>query len=144
MKKQEKIEERMMKDLFSHHNISEPSTSFEERVMYRVSVERKYDPEIYRPVIGRNGWIIISVIASVLVFLSIYYGNDGVGYLDRLFSFKPKLDYTGIEIAGIMQRIGKLFSSTSSIVIWILAGMLGMTFVLIGEQMFQQLTLRKK
>jgi hypothetical protein len=144
MKKQEKMQDSMMRDLFSHHELSEPSSSFEERVMYRVSVGKKYDPEIYSPVIGRKGWIIITAGASVLVFLSVYYGNDGVGYLDRLFSVKSKLDYSGIEISGIMQRINQLFSSTSSIVKWVLAGMLGMTFVMIMEQMFHRRTLPRK
>lgn len=144
MKKQEKIQNMMMKDLFSHHESPEPSSSFEEQVMYRISMERKYNPEIYRPVIGRMGWIVISVVAFVLVFLSVYFGNGGVGYLDRLFSIKTKLNFPGIEISGLMQRVEEIFSSTSSVVIYVLAGMLGMISILIAQQMFERRTLSKK
>lgn len=144
MKKHEKIKDDMMKDLFSHHEMIEPSSSFAERVMYRVSVEKKFDPEIYGPLISRTAWVIIAIFSAVLVFLSIYYGNGGVGYLDRLFSFEIDLDYSGPEISGIMQRISELFSSTSSVVLYIIAGMLGMTVVLITEQLLQRRLFAKK
>jgi hypothetical protein len=144
MKKRDKTEDRLMKDLFSHHEVSVPSASFEERVMYRVSVEKKYNPEIYRPVINRTGWIIICIVALVLVFLSVYLSNDGVGYLDRLFSLKINFNYPGIELTGIMRRIEEIFSSMSSIVLYVIAGLLGMTVVMIGEQLLQRLTLPKK
>jgi hypothetical protein len=144
MKKQKRIQDELMKDLFSHYEISEPSASFDERVMYRVSVEKKYDPEIYRPVISRTAWIVIAILCLALVFLSFYFGNGGVGYLDKVFSYRLDLDYSGAEISGFMQRILDLFSSTSSIVIYILAGMLGMTVVLIGEQLLQRLLLSRK
>lgn len=133
-----------MKDLFSHHEVSDPSASFEERVMYRVSVEKKYDPEIYRPVISLTGWIIISIITLVLVFLSVYLSNDGAGYLDRLFSLKIKFNYPEIELTGIMRRIEEIFSSMSSIVFYIITGILGMTVVMIAEQLLQRRTLPKK
>lgn len=144
MKKQKKIQDQLMKDLFSHYEISEPSASFNERVMYRVSVEKKYDPEIYRPVISRTAWIVIAILCLVLVFLSFYFGNGGVGYLDKIFSYRLDLDYSGAEISGFMQKILDLFSSTSSIVIYIIAGMLGMTVVLIGEQFLQHRSLSRK
>ncbi len=144
MKKQERIQERLMNDLFSHYEITEPSESFEERVMYRVSVEKKFNPEIYRPVISRAGWIIISIIALVLVFLSVYLSNDGAGYLDRLFSLKTKFNYPEIELTGLVKRIGDIFSSMSSVVFYIIAGMLGMTVVMIAEQLLQRRTLPKK
>jgi hypothetical protein len=144
MKKQKRIQDELMKDLFSHYEISEPSASFDERVMYRVSVEKKYDPEIYRPVISRTAWIVIAILCLALVFLSFYFGNGGVGYLDKVFSYRLDLDYSGAEISGFMQRILDLFSSTSSIVIYILAGMLGMTVVLIGEQLLQRRLLSRK
>jgi hypothetical protein len=144
MKKQEKLQDELMKDLFSHHEILEPSSSFAERVMYRVSVEKKYDPEIYRPIISRTAWIIIAILTSVLVFLSFYFGNGGVGYLDKIFSFKLNLDYSGPEISGIIQKILELFSSTSSVVLYIIAGMLGMMVVLIAEQLFQRRLVPRK
>ena len=144
MKKQKKIQDELMKDLFSHYEISEPSASFNERVMYRVSVEKKYDPEIYRPVISRTAWIVIAVLCLAFVFLSFYFGNGGVGYLDKIFSYRLDLDYSGAEISGFMQKILDLFSSTSSIVIYVLAGMLGMTVVLIGEQLLQHRSLSRK
>jgi hypothetical protein len=144
MKKHEKIQEGLMKDLFSHYEMTEPSASFEERVMYRVSVEKKYNPEIYRPVIGRTGWIIISITALVLVFLSVYLSNDGAGYLDRLFHLQLKLNYSNIELTGLMKRIEEVFSSMSSIVFYVIAGMLGMTVVIIAEQLLQRRTLPKK
>jgi hypothetical protein len=144
MKKQEKIQDRLMMDLFSHHEVSEPSASFEERVMYRVSVEKRYDPEIYRPVINRTGWIIISIVVLALVFLSVYLSNDGVGYLDRLFSLKINFNYPEIELTGIMRRIEEIFSSMSVIVLYVIAGLLGMTVVMIAEQLLQRRTLPKK
>jgi hypothetical protein len=144
MKKQKRIQDELMKDLFSHYEISEPSASFDERVMYRVSVEKKYNPEIYRPVISRPAWIAIIVLCLAFVFLAFYFGNGGVGYLDKVFSFKLNLDYSGVEISGFMQKILDLFSSTSSIVIYVIAGMLGMTVVLIGEQFLQHRSLSRK
>ena len=144
MKKQDKKQDELMRDLFIHHENSEPSTSFTDRVMYRVSVEKKYDPEIYRPVISRAGWIIISLLSAVLVFLAFYLGNGGTGYLDKLFINRLDLDYSIPEISGLMQRIAEVFSSTSSIVIYVIAGLLGMMIILIAEQQLQHRTLSKK
>jgi hypothetical protein len=138
MKKQEKVQDELMKDLFSRHEVLEPSSSFAEQVMYRVSVEKKYDPEIYRPLISRTAWIIIAILSSALVFLSFYYSNGGVGYLDKIFSYKLNLDYSVPEISGIMQKILELFSSSSPVILYIIAGMLGMLVVLIAEQLFQR------
>ena len=144
MKKQKKTENELMKDLFSRYEKSEPSSSFAERVMYRVSVEKKYDPEIYRPLISRTAWIIIAICSAVLVFLSFYYGNGGGGYLDKLFSYKIDLDYSLSGISGMMQRISDIFSSASSVILYIIAGMLGMTFILITEQLLQSRLRAKK
>jgi len=144
MKKQDKKQDELMRDLFIHHEISEPSPSFAERVMYRVSVEKKYDPEIYRPIISRTAWIIIAVLSVLLIFLAFYLGNGGTGYLDKFFSYRLDLDYSIPEISGLMQRIAEVYSSTSSIVLYVLAGLLGMIIVLIAEQLLQRRTLSKK
>jgi hypothetical protein len=144
MKRQDKIQEQLMKDLFSHHELSEPSASFEERVMYRVSVEKRYDPEIYRPVISSTGWIIISIVILALAFLSVYLNNDGVGYLDRLFSLKINFNYLENELTGIMRRIEEIFSSMSVIVLYVITGLLGMTVVMIADQLLQRRTLPHK
>jgi hypothetical protein len=138
MKKQEELHDELMKDLFSRHEALEPSSSFAERVMYRVSVEKKYDPEIYRPLISRTAWIIIAVLSSALVFLSFYYSNGSVGYLDKIFSYKLNLDYSIPEISGIMQKILELFSSLSPVILYIIAGVLGLLVILIAEQLFQR------
>jgi hypothetical protein len=144
MKKQEKTEDRLMKDLFNHYEADEPSGSFEERVMYRVGVEKKYNPEIYQPVVSRTGWIVISIIVLVLVFLSVYLSDDSVGYLDKLFNIKTRFNYTGVGFNDIIQRIEELFSSMGSIVFYIIAGMLGMTVIMIADQLLLRHTFPKK
>jgi len=144
MKKQEKTQDRLMRDLFSHYEVAEPSDSFEERVMYRVSVEKKYNPEIYRPVISRTGWIVISIIALALVFLSVYLSDNSVGYLDKLFNLKTRFNYPAIGYTGIIQRIEEIFASVGSIVFYIIAGMLGMTVIMIADQLLLRRTLPRK
>ena len=144
MKKHEKSQDNLMKDIFAHHEVFEPSSSFTERVMYRVSVEKRYDPEIYRPLISRTAWIVIAVFIAALVFLSIYYGTEGTGYLDKIFSNKIDLNYNVPEISGILQRISQFFSNTSSVVLYIITGLLAMTGILLAEQLLQRRLVSKK
>lgn len=144
MKKQDKIQENLMKDLFSHLELTKPSASFEETVMYRVSVEKRYNPEIYQPVIGRTGWIAISIIIIAFIFLSVFLVNGESGYLDRILSFRSQFSYPDIELTGILKRIEEIFSSISSVVFYIIVGLLGMIIIMIADQQLRQRTLPKK
>jgi len=144
MKKHEKRQNDLMKDIFTHHEVFEPSSSFADRVMYRVSMEKRYDPEIYRPVISRSAWIIVAVFMGTLVFLSVYYGTEGTGYLDKIFSHKINLDYSVPQISGILQRILHFFSATSSVVLYIITGLLAMTGILTMEQLLPRRMVFKK
>jgi hypothetical protein len=144
MKKHEKRQNDLMKDIFTHHEVYEPSSSFADRVMYRVSMEKRYDPEIYRPVISRSAWIIVAVFIGTLVFLSVYYGTEGTGYLDKIFSHKIDLDYSVPQISGILQRILHFFSATSSVVLYIITGLLAMTGILTMELLLPRRMVFKK
>jgi Mn2+/Fe2+ NRAMP family transporter len=144
MKKHEKRQNDLMRDLFTRHEVYEPSSSFTDKVMYRVSVEKRYDTEIYRPVISRTAWIIITFFIAALVFLSVYYGTEGTGYLDRIFSHKIDLDYNIPEISGILQKISHFFSTTSSVVLYIITGLLAMTGILMAEPLWQRRLVSKK
>lgn len=144
MKKQEKRQNDLMKDLFSHHEVYEPSSSFADRIMYRVSVEKRYDPEIYRPLISRTAWAVIAVFVAALVFISIYYGTEGTGYLDKIFNYKIDLDYNVPGISGILQKISHFFSSTSSVVLYVITGLLAMTGILVGEQLLRSKMVSRK
>ena len=144
MKKHEKRQNDLMKDIFTHHEVYEPSSSFADRVMYRVSMEKRYDPEIYRPVISRSAWIIVAVFMGTLVFLSVYYGTEGTGYLDKIFSHKIDLDYSVPQISGILQRILHFFSATSSVVLYIITGLLAMTGILTMELLLPRRMVFKK
>jgi hypothetical protein len=144
MKKQEKKQNDLMKDLFTRHEMYEPSSSFADRVMYRISVEKRYNPEIYRPVISRTAWIVIAVFITALIFLSIYYGTEGTGYLDKIFSHKIILDYNLPGISGILQKISQFFSTTSSVILYVITGLLGMTVILLAEQLLQRRLISKK
>jgi hypothetical protein len=144
MKKHEKRQNDLMRDLFTHHKLYEPSSSFADRVMYRVSVEKRYDPEIYRPVISWVAWIIIAIFIAVLVFLSVYFGTEGTGYLDKIFSHRIDFDYNIPGISGILKRIFQFFSATSSVVLYIITGLLAMTGILTAEQLLQRRLVSKK
>lgn len=144
MKKSEKRQNDLMKDIFTNHEVYEPSSSFADKVMYRVSMEKRYDPEIYRPVISQTTWIIITLFVAALVFLSVYFGTEGTGYLDKIFSHKIVLDYNVPEISGILQRITYFFSTTSSVILYILTGLLVMTGILTAEQLLQHRPVSKK
>jgi len=144
MKKLEKKQDELMKDLFTQHEVYEPSSSFTDRVMYRASVEKKSDPEIYRPLISRTAWIIIAAFVAVMVFISFFYQTEGTGYLDKLFSYKIDLDYKVPEISGIIQRISEFFANTSSVVLYIITGMLGMIVILLAEQLLQRRLIPRK
>jgi hypothetical protein len=144
MKKHEKRQNDLMKDLFTRHEVYAPSSSFADRVMYRVSVEKRYDPEIYRPVISRMAWIVIAIFFAALIFLSVFYGTKETGYLDKIFSHRIDFDYNIPGISGILQRISQFFSATSSVVLYIIAGLLAMTGILTAEQLLQHRMVRKK
>lgn len=144
MKRQKKIQNGIMNDLFARHEVYEPSSSFTEKVMYRVTMEKRYDPEIYRPVISRPAWIAIAIFIGILIFFSVYYGTEGTGYLDRIFSYKIDFDYKLPGLSGILQKISYFFSTASSVLFYIIAGLLAMTFIFTVEQWIQNRLVAKK
>ena len=135
MKKKAKKEHELMRDLFSRQEVFEPSSSFTGRVMYRISVEKSYYGEIYKPLISRTVWIIIAVSVAALVVLAIMLGGEGTTYTRFLpdINFNPDLDLSWIS--SITGRIYRLFHNTSPVTAYVIFSLLGVCLVLITESL---------
>jgi hypothetical protein len=144
MKKPQKIQDDLMKDLFGHHEVYEPSSSFTESVMYRVSMEKRYDAEIYRPVIGRTAWIVIAIFMGVLVLISFFSEAGGPGYFNGFIDYKFDFDVSLPGLTGMLKNISHFFSTASSVILYITGGLLAMTFILNVEQLLRHRSFSKK
>ena len=144
MKRQAKKEDELMRDLFSRQEVVEPSASFTERVMYRVSVEKSYYGEIYKPLISRTAWIIIAVSVAALVALAIVLGGEGTSYVRFLpdVNFNPDLNLSWIS--SVTEKIYRLFQTTSSVITYVIFSLLGVCLFLITESLLSQRLFQKR
>jgi hypothetical protein len=135
VKKKAKKENELMRDLFSRQEVFEPSSSFTDRVMYRVSVEKSYYGEIYKPLISRTAWIIIAVSVAALIVLAIVLGGEGTTYTRFLpdVNFNPDLNLSWIS--SITDRIYQIFHNTSPVTMYVIFSLLGVCLVLITESL---------
>ena len=144
MKRQAKKEDELMRDLFSRQEVVEPSASFTERVMYRVSVEKSYYGEIYKPLISRTAWIIIAVSVAALVALAIVLGGEGTSYARFLpdVNFNPDLNLSWIS--SVTEKIYRLFQTTSPVITYVIFSLLGVCLFLITESLLSQRLFQKR
>lgn len=144
MRKKAKKENELMRDLFSRQEVFEPSSSFTGRVMYRVSVEKSYYAEIYKPLISRTAWIVIAVFIAALVALVVVLGGEGTTYT-RFFpdiNFNPDLNLSWIS--SITDRIYRLFHNTSPVTMYVIFSLLGVCLVLITESLLPRRLFQKR
>jgi len=144
MKKQAKKEDELMRDLFSRQEVFEPSSAFTERVMYRVSVEKSYYAEIYKPLISRTAWIVITILVTALVAVAFIFSSGGTSYTQYLpdISFNWHIDASKItEFTG---QIDRLFHFSSPVAVYILFGLLAMCLVLIAESLLPRRIFRRR
>ena len=135
MKKQDQKENDLMRDLFSRQEIFEPSSSFTEQVMYRVSIEKSYYSEIYRPLISKTAWIVIAVSVLGLIVITILLGGEGTTYTQYLPDITFDLDFNLSWISSVANRMNQLFHDSSPVVAYIIFGLLAVCVVLIGESL---------
>ncbi len=143
MKKQAKKENELMRDLFSRQEVFEPSSSFTERVMYRVSVEKSYYAEIYKPLISRTAWIVIAVLVAALVVVAFVFGGAGTGYAQYLPDINLNWHIDTSKITAVTGQIDRLFQFSSPVAVYILFGLLAMCLILIGESLLPHRIFRK-
>jgi hypothetical protein len=143
MKKQDRKKDELMRDLFSRQEVFEPSSSFTGRVMYRISIEKSYDAEIYKPLISKTAWIIIAASVAVLIALPFLVGGGGTGNIQYLPDISFNLDFNLSWIASAADRMIGLFHNITPVADYIIFGLLAVCFILITELIFPHRLLRK-
>jgi len=143
MKKQDQKRDEIMKDLFSRQEIFEPSSSFTERVMYRVSIEKSYDAEIYKPLISKTAWIIIAASVAVLIALPFLVGGGGTGNIRYLPEIGFNLDFNLSWISSVAGRMIRLIGHSGPVTAYIIFGLLAVCIILITESLAPSKIFRK-
>lgn len=144
MKKQVKKENELMRDLFSRQEVFEPSSAFTERVMYRVSVEKSYYAEIYKPLISRTAWIVIAALVAALVAAAFIFGSGGTSYIQYLPDISLNWHVEASKITEITAQISQLFHFSSPVAAYILFGLLAMCLILITESLLPRRIFQKR
>ena len=135
MKKQDRKEDGLMRDLFSRQEVFEPSSSFTGRVMYRVSIEKSYYAEIYKPLISKTAWIIIAASVAVLITLPFLVVDGGSGNIKYLPDIHFNLDLNMSWIASAADRMIGLFQNITPVTASIIFGLLAVCVILITESL---------
>jgi hypothetical protein len=122
-----------IRQLLNKEGLMKPSSDFTFRVMQQIEEDKNFNPVLYKPLLSRRAWVMITASALCIVYicLEIVAGNssDTMVFSDLLH-----------EVYLMRKHLGQSFNFTSNMVQIVTLAMMSMGILLTFDLWFSQKT----